>query len=69
MGTRGVPKSLHCNDKSLAGLPRLLEDLNALAENKESADVMFLIGREETPIYAHKMILLARYIYKMTVVV
>lgn len=54
MGTRVIP------DKSLSGVPQLLEDLQRLLEDHDSADVLFLVGREEVPIYAHRIILAAR---------
>jgi len=55
MGSRVAP---HCpGDK---GIPRLLEDLKSLSEDHESADVVFLVGRDEVPIYAHRVILMAR---------
>jgi len=55
MGTR----TFHYPDK-LVGVSKLLEDLQLLAEDKESSDVLFLVGREESPIYAHRIILKAR---------
>nr|XP_046471679.1 uncharacterized protein LOC124213925 isoform X1 [Neodiprion pinetum] len=54
-GAAGVP-----GEAGLAGVPRLLEDLARLSEDTESADIVFLLGREETPIYAHKIILQSR---------
>lgn len=59
MGTR-VAGGLHFSDKSLVGVSRLLEDLQHLLEDKDSADIIFVIGREETHIAAHKLILKAR---------
>ena len=47
----------------LAGVPRLLEDLARLSEDNDSADIVFLLGREETPVYGHRIILQARYDY------
>lgn len=44
----------------MSGVPRLLEDLARLSEDKDSADIVFLLGRDETPIYAHRLILQAR---------
>uniref|UniRef100_A0A146KZ69 BTB/POZ domain-containing protein 19 n=3 Tax=Lygus hesperus TaxID=30085 RepID=A0A146KZ69_LYGHE len=58
MGTpRGVCLSA---DKSLAGVPQLLEDMQRLLEDKEHADLAFLVGREEAPIYAHRLIMMTR---------
>lgn len=48
-------------DKSLSGVPQLLEDLQRLLDDHESADILFLVGREEVPLYAHRIILMARY--------
>ncbi|XP_075226146.1 serine-enriched protein [Lycorma delicatula] len=50
----------HFQDKALAGVPQLLEDLQRLAEDHESADIVFLVGREDIPVYAHRIILMAR---------
>ncbi|XP_043284544.1 serine-enriched protein [Venturia canescens] len=47
-------------EAGLAGVPRLLEDLARLAGDKDSADIMFLLGRDETPVYGHRIILQAR---------
>ncbi|KAK0180211.1 hypothetical protein PV327_005877 [Microctonus hyperodae] len=54
-GAAGVP-----GEAGLAGVPRLLEDLARLSEDKESADIVFLLGRDETPVYGHRIILQAR---------
>lgn len=58
MGTRVA--SVHFPDKNLAGVPQLLEDLQRLAEDHDSADILFLVGKDELPVYAHKIILKAR---------
>ena len=58
MGTRVA--AAHFPDKNLAGVPQLLEDLQRLLEDHESADILFLVGREEAPVYAHRIILMAR---------
>ncbi|CAN7990915.1 unnamed protein product [Ixodes hexagonus] len=61
MGTRVTQATpLHFTDKSLAGVARLLDDLHRLLDDRDSADVVFLVGREEVPIYAHCLILRAR---------
>ncbi|XP_033208549.1 uncharacterized protein LOC117167604 [Belonocnema kinseyi] len=65
MGTRAVAVgattgSIISGEAGLAGVPRLLEDLARLSEDKESADILFLLGRDEVPVYAHKIILQAR---------
>lgn len=52
--------SLQLSEKSLAGVPQLLIDLQRLSEDHESADMVFLVDRDEERIYAHKIILQAR---------
>ena len=52
--------SLQLPEKSLAGVPQLLIDLQRLSEDHESADMVFLVDRDEERIYAHKIILQAR---------
>lgn len=47
-------------NKVLAGVPQLLDDLHKLVDDQETADVVFLLGREEEKIYAHRLILMAR---------
>jgi len=61
MGTRVA--AAHFSDKTFAGVPQLLEDLQKLADDHESADIVFLIGREEVPVYAHRIILMTRLVY------
>ncbi|KAG5327861.1 RUXE protein, partial [Pseudoatta argentina] len=66
MGTRAVAVAAAAGaagmsgEAGLAGVPRLLEDLARLSEDKDSADIVFLLGRDETPVYAHRIILQAR---------
>lgn len=61
MGTK-IPadRIYHSSDKVLAGVPQLLDDFHKLIDDQESADVVFLLGREEERIYAHRLILMAR---------
>lgn len=59
MGSR-VAGAAHFPDKFLAGVPQLLEDLQRLADDSDSADIVFLVGREEVAVYAHRVILMAR---------
>ncbi|KAJ3661926.1 hypothetical protein Zmor_006300 [Zophobas morio] len=47
-------------DKALAGVPRLLDDLQRLSEDTDSADIVFILGREEERVSAHRVILMAR---------
>ncbi|XP_033351914.1 speckle-type POZ protein [Bombus vosnesenskii] len=66
MGTRAVAVGAApgaagvSGEAGLAGVPRLLEDLARLSEDKDTADIVFLLGRDETPVYAHRIILQAR---------
>lgn len=53
------------NDAVLAGVPRLLDDLQKLLETHDHADILFLVGREETAFYAHRLLLNARYVIVM----
>ncbi|XP_060535457.1 uncharacterized protein LOC132707569 [Cylas formicarius] len=55
LNTAGLPA-----DKALAGVPRLLDDLQRLSEDSESADIIFILGRDEERVYAHRVILMAR---------
>lgn len=57
-GTAGIS-----SEAGLAGVPRLLEDLARLSEDKDTADIVFLLGRDETPVYAHRIILQARSVF------
>lgn len=57
LGTAGLSA-----DKALAGVPRLLDDLQRLSEDTDSADIVFILGREEERVYAHRVILMARYL-------
>ncbi|CAB0014581.1 unnamed protein product [Nesidiocoris tenuis] len=59
MGTpRGV--CISADKKTHAGVTHLLDDLQRLLEDKEHADVVFLVGRDEVPIYAHRLIMMYR---------
>lgn len=40
-------------------LPQLIDDLQRLSEDQDSADVVFICGRDER-IYAHRLMLMAR---------
>ncbi|KOX78066.1 hypothetical protein WN51_05954 [Melipona quadrifasciata] len=61
--TTGSPGGLS-GEAGLAGVPRLLEDLARLSEDKDTADIVFLLGRDEMPIYAHRIILQARSVFE-----
>lgn len=58
MGSRA--QSVIC-DKVLAGLPQLLDDLQKLSEDQDTADVVFILGTSEERIFAHRIILMARF--------
>lgn len=68
MGSRVVSVSaatgagMVSGEAALARVRRFLEDMARLSEDKDSADIVFLLGREETPIYAHRIILQARFV-------
>ena len=47
-------------DTMSAGIGRLIEDLAALVENEDLADIVFLIGPQEERVFAHSLILKAR---------
>lgn len=47
-------------DKTWLNVEGLLRDLQKLIDNRESADVVFLVGRDEVAIYAHRLILVTR---------
>uniref|UniRef100_A0A182U0F5 Probable small nuclear ribonucleoprotein E n=1 Tax=Anopheles melas TaxID=34690 RepID=A0A182U0F5_9DIPT len=57
MGSRA--QSVIC-DKVLAGLPQLLDDLQKLSEDQDTADIVFVLGTGEERVYAHRIILMAR---------
>uniref|UniRef100_A0A182W3T6 Probable small nuclear ribonucleoprotein E n=1 Tax=Anopheles minimus TaxID=112268 RepID=A0A182W3T6_9DIPT len=57
MGSRA--QSVIC-DKVLAGLPQLLDDLQKLSEDQDTADIVFVLGSGEERVYAHRIILMAR---------
>ena len=68
MGSRAVGAASGAagvsGEAGLAGVPRLLEDLARLSEDKDTADIVFLLGRDETPVYAHRIILQARSVFE-----
>ncbi|XP_070570949.1 BTB/POZ domain-containing protein 9-like [Ptychodera flava] len=47
-------------DKAYAGVPALLQDLESLLNDRTTADVHFIVGDNEIPVYAHKLILSRR---------
>ena len=63
MGTRTVavsPAAICITDKSSVGVPKLLEDLFTLCNDRDGADIVFVAGRDETHLYAHKLLMKAR---------
>lgn len=60
MGTRVASSAHHYPDKSHAGVSRLLEDFTRLMDDADSADIIFMVGREEVKFTAHKLILKIR---------
>lgn len=54
--------SLQLCDKVLSGLQHLAHDLQRLMEDNDSADMVFLLDREEHRVPAHKIILMARFV-------
>ena len=61
MGTRVASASHHYPDKSHVGVTKLLDDLTRLLDDSDSADIIFIIGREEAKLTAHKLILKLRW--------
>lgn len=45
---------------NLPGMSRLLDDLQRAMEDHETADIVFLVGSNEAPVSAHRVILRAR---------
>ena len=41
---------------------QLTQDLCQLVNDKLTADVLFIVGKDEIPLYAHKLMLWARYV-------
>ncbi|XP_043243661.1 uncharacterized protein LOC122392639 [Amphibalanus amphitrite] len=50
----------HTGDLMSAGVVQLLDDLAALAENEDLADIVFLVGPQEERVFAHSLILKTR---------
>lgn len=59
MGSR-IPMCGTSFDKTMAGVPYLLDAMQKLSEDHESCDVVFLVGHEDERVYAHNIILQAR---------
>ena len=47
-------------EKSWVGVDALLRDLQTLLNDEETGDVVFIVGDEGVPIYAHRLILISR---------
>ncbi|XP_053606682.1 uncharacterized protein LOC128673097 [Plodia interpunctella] len=55
-----VPGTCCAASVERAGLPGLLRDLQRLAEDHDSADIVFILGTAEEKVFAHKIIMIAR---------
>lgn len=49
------------SEKGVSGVELLVQDLRKLCGDQEMADLCFLVGPEDDRIYAHRLILSARY--------
>jgi BTB/POZ domain len=56
----GTMQKMYAPAEVLAGVPQLLDDLLKLVDDQETADIVFVLGRDEEKIYAHRLILMAR---------
>ena len=52
--------SFQARDKTWLGVEALLRDLLNLIDDRDSADVLFLVGQDEVAVYAHRLMLVAR---------
>ena len=50
----------HPVEQTLSGVAKLIEDIERLMDDKDTADVVFLIGKDEKQCFAHMTILKAR---------
>lgn len=48
------------NYTNLTSIEPLLDDLRSLVNDQETGDVLFLVGEDESRIFAHRLILVAR---------
>lgn len=48
--------------KNLQSIVQLISDLQRLYEDKDSADIEFVVGKEETRVLAHSLIVKTRYV-------
>lgn len=61
IGTHNMTmEAFHSEGKTWLNVEGLLKDLEKLIDNRESADVVFLVGKDEVAIYAHRLILVTR---------
>lgn len=58
-----VMSSFSDKNTSWVGVESLLNDLYELVDDRETGDVVFVVGDSETSIYAHRLILIARCVY------
>ena len=52
--------SFQASEKTWLGVEVLLRDLQNLIDDHDSADVLFLVGKDEVAVYAHRLMLVAR---------
>ena len=52
--------TFEAKEKTWIGVEALLRDLQNLIDDRDSADVLFLVGKDEVAMYAHRLLLIAR---------
>ena len=52
--------AFEAKEKTWLGVEALLRDLQNLIDDHDSADVLFLVGKDEVAMYAHRLLLIAR---------
>lgn len=52
--------SFQAREETWLGVEALLRDLQNLIDDHDSADVLFLVGKDEVAVYAHRLMLVAR---------
>jgi hypothetical protein len=55
--------SFSAENTSWVGVESLLNDLYQLVDDRETGDVLFVVGDAETSVFAHRLILIARCVY------
>ncbi|CAG0881812.1 unnamed protein product [Darwinula stevensoni] len=59
-GPIGSAGPVDASHQPMVGVARLLDDLRRLADDRETADLLFLLGREETHLHGHRLIFTTR---------